>query len=45
MTFGCSVLARKCFGVDPDDEDEEVDYELSWLEADDGAVVAEIRPL
>lgn len=45
MTFGCSVLARKCFGVDPDDEDEEVDYELSWLEADDGEVVAEIRPL
>ena len=42
--YCCSVLARKCFGEDPDDEDEEVDYEVSWVENEDGTFSAEIRP-
>ena len=42
--YCCSVLARKCFADDPDDEDAEVDYEISWIENEDGSTSAEIRP-
>ena len=42
--YCCSVLARKCFAEDPEDEDEEVDFNLTWLHEDDGSVSAEIRP-
>ena len=42
--YACSVVARMCFGDDPEDEDEEVDYEISWLEEDGGEYTAEIRP-
>tara|TARA_B110000902_G_scaffold237930_1_gene285342 strand:+ start:214 stop:375 length:162 start_codon:yes stop_codon:yes gene_type:complete len=42
--YACSVVAGMCFGDDPEDEDEEVDYEISWLEEDGGEYTAEIRP-
>lgn len=42
--YVCSVLAKQCFGEDPDDEDEEVDYVLSWVDSSDGTYSAEIRP-
>ena len=37
----CGRLARQCFGNDPDTD---VDYDVSWLENDDGSFSAEIRP-
>jgi len=37
----CGSLARNCFGSDPD---EDIDYEIDWLEQDDGSFLAEIRP-
>ena len=42
--YSCGVLARKCFADDPEDEDAEVDYEISWIENEDGTIAAEIRP-
>lgn len=42
--YVCSVLASQCFGEDPDDEDEEVDYAISWIENSDGTYSAEVRP-
>ena len=42
--YSCGVLARKCFADDPEDEDAEVDYEISWIENEDGSITAEIRP-
>jgi len=42
--YCCGVLARKCFADDPEDEDAEVDYEISWIENEDGSIAAEIRP-
>ena len=42
--YCCNVLARKCFAEDAEDEDEEVDFNLTWLHKDDGTVFAEIRP-
>lgn len=36
----CGEVARQCFA---DNEGDDVDYELSWLEGDDG-FFAEIRP-
>jgi len=42
--YCCSVLARKCFSDDPEDEDAEVDFSLSWIEGEDGSLIAEIRP-
>lgn len=42
-SYCCGVLARSCFAEDPDDEDAEVDYEISWLTNDDGTISAEIR--
>lgn len=42
--YACAEIARRCFADDPDDESEEVDYQISWIEAEDGSVVAEVRP-
>ncbi len=42
--YCCGVLARKCFADDPDDEDAEVDYEVSWIENQDGSMSGEVRP-
>ena len=42
--YCCGVLARKCFADDPEDEDAEVQYEISWFENEDGSIAAEIRP-
>lgn len=39
--YACSVAANNCFGDDPEDE---VDYEVDWLENDDGSYTAEVRP-
>jgi hypothetical protein len=44
VVYCCAVLARKCFGEDPEDEDEEIEYEISWIENEDGSITAEIRP-
>lgn len=37
----CGSAARQCFGDDPE---EDIDYEIDWLEQDDGSVIAEVRP-
>ena len=37
----CGEVARRCFGDGPDDD---VDYEVSWIENDDNTFSAEIRP-
>jgi hypothetical protein len=42
--YSCSQLAKACFGEDPEDDDEEVDHEVSWVENDDGSYTAEVRP-
>ncbi len=42
--YCCGVLARLCFADDPDDEDAEVDYEVSWIENQDGSMSGEVRP-
>lgn len=42
--FACSSLARACFALDPDDDDEEIDYSVSFITNDDGSINAEIRP-
>ena len=42
-SYGCGVLARKCFAEDPEDEDAEVDYEIFWLVNDDNSISAEIQ--
>ena len=34
----------KSDGENPDDEDEEVDYSISWIEGSDGEFSAEVRP-
>ena len=41
--YCCGVLARKCFAEDPDDEEAEVNYDVSFVETEDG-IAAEIRP-
>lgn len=45
--YACAVAANHCFG-DPDEHDEDddysVDYDLDWIENDDGSFSAEIRP-
>ena len=45
--YACTVAANNCFG-DPaeheDDDDYSVDYEIEWLENDDGSFTAEVRP-
>lgn len=42
--YSCGVLARKCFADDPEDEDAEVDYEISRIWNEDVLIAAEIRP-
>lgn len=37
----CGSLARECFGGDPD---EDVDYEITWLEDASSSYYAEVRP-
>ena len=39
--YACSSAARQCFG---DDEDEDIDYKIDWLQQDNGSFVAEVRP-
>jgi hypothetical protein len=45
--YACAVASNNCFG-DPsaheDDDDYSVDYEIDWIENDDGSYAAEIRP-
>jgi hypothetical protein len=45
--YACAVASNNCFG-DPsaheDDDDYSVDYEIDWIENDDGSFTAEIRP-
>lgn len=42
--YACSLIAKACFADDPEDEDEEVDYSVSFIENEDNTVSAEIRP-
>ena len=42
--YACSTLARLCFSDNPEDEDSEIDYEISWIMNEDGTYSAEIRP-
>lgn len=42
--FVCGQVAKQCFSEDPDDEDAEVDYEISFVDNSDGSVSAELRP-
>jgi hypothetical protein len=44
LTYCCGVLAKKCFSNNPEDEDEEVDFEVTFLEGNSGIISAEIRP-
>jgi len=37
----CGRIARSCFGDDPDAD---LDYDVSWIENDDGSWSAEVRP-
>jgi len=37
----CGSAARQCFRDDPE---ENIDYEIDWLEQDDGSIIAEVRP-
>jgi hypothetical protein len=37
----CGAVARGCWA---DNEDDDVDYEISWIEKDDGTYSAELRP-
>ena len=45
--YACAVASNNCFG-DPaeheDDDDYSVDYEINWIENNDGSFTAEIRP-
>ena len=43
-TYACAYIARKCFSENPEDEDLDVNYEISWVESVSGALVAELRP-
>jgi len=37
----CGALARNCFSSDPE---EDIDYEVDWLEQYDGSYIAAIHP-
>lgn len=37
--YACGYLARHCFSEDPD---EDVDYEVEWIEEDDGTFTAQV---
>ena len=39
--YACSVAANNCFSDDPDGE---VDYEIEWIENNDGSFTAQVRP-
>ena len=39
--YACGLAARHCFSDDPEDD---IDYEIDWLEQNDGSYVAEVRP-
>tara|TARA_Y100000294_G_scaffold171580_1_gene185243 strand:- start:95 stop:313 length:219 start_codon:yes stop_codon:yes gene_type:complete len=41
--YACSSAAKLCFAENPDDEDEEVDCSISWIEGADGEFSAEVR--
>jgi hypothetical protein len=43
-TYACAYIARQCFSENPEDEDLDVNYEISWVESVSGALVAELRP-
>lgn len=36
IVYGCAEVARACFAEDPEDEDEDVDYEIDWSQEDGG---------
>lgn len=45
--YACSVASNHCFGNPEENEDDDyysVDYEIDWLENDDGSFTAEVRP-
>jgi hypothetical protein len=45
--YACAVASNNCFGnpeEHEDDDDYSVDYEIDWIESDDGSFCAEIRP-
>ena len=42
--YAIGLSAKQCWATDPDDEDEEVDYSVSWIENPDGSYAAEVRP-
>ncbi len=45
--YACGVASNNCFGnpsEHEDDDDYSVDYEVDWIENDDGSFCAEIRP-
>lgn len=45
--YACAVASNNCFGnpeEHEDDDDYSVDYEIDWIENDDGSFCAEIRP-
>ncbi len=37
----CGYIARSCFGGDPDDD---IDYDIQWIQEDNGEFTAEVRP-
>ena len=39
--YACGLSAKHCFNDDPEDD---IDYEIDWLEQSDGSFVAEVRP-
>ena len=45
--YACAVASNNCFGDPAENEDNDehsVDYEIDWIENDDGSFTAEIRP-
>jgi len=45
--YACAVASNHCFGnpaEHEDDDDYSVDYEIDWIEGDDGSFTAEVRP-
>ncbi len=45
--YACAVASNHCFGNPEENEDDDyysVDYELDWLENEDGSFTAEVRP-
>ncbi len=45
--YACAVVSNHCFGNPAEHEDDDyysVDYEINWIENNDGSFAAEIRP-